>query len=112
MIKCKEFKKNISQNDKYILKYQLKWYIVLIKEINITMNGNLTIRQLRNLKSLTLEEASKLIGISREHLGRIETDFKSLRQVKLSTILKIVDIYETNINNIIFFEDNITQNGK
>jgi len=75
------------------------------------MNGKLTIRQLRNLKGLTLEEASKLIGISREHLGRIETDYNALKQVKLSTILKIVDIYETNVNDIIFFEDNTTQNG-
>lgn len=62
-----------------------------------------TIRELRLLSGLTLEEASKLIGITREHLGRIETDQKSLLGVKLTTILTLANVYQTKLDNIIFF---------
>lgn len=62
-----------------------------------------TIRQHRVHKGLSQETASNEVGISREHLGRIESDLEILRKTKIQTILDLATLYGCAVDEIIFF---------
>ena len=62
-----------------------------------------TIKQHRVLKGLSQESVASEIGISREHLGRIESDLELLRKTKIQTILDLASLYECSVDEITFF---------
>ncbi|QIK85828.1 helix-turn-helix transcriptional regulator [Erysipelothrix sp. HDW6B] len=68
------------------------------------MEEHLTIKQMRHIKGLSQESAAKSVGLSREHLGRIEKDPEQLRKVKIDTILNLVNHYGFSIGDVYFFK--------
>lgn len=60
----------------------------------------LTLKALRNNKGYSQETASKLIGISIDTLANYE---KGLTFPDIPILKKIEEVYETNYNNINFF---------
>lgn len=62
-----------------------------------------TIKLHRVLKGYSQEIAASKVGISREHLGRIESDLELLRKTKIQTILDLASLYECTVDEIIFF---------
>ncbi|WP_159638254.1 helix-turn-helix transcriptional regulator [Erysipelothrix anatis] len=67
------------------------------------MPEQLTIKQMRQIKGLSQEDAAVNIGMSREHLGRIENNPKLLRKAKIDTVLNLVNSYGYSINDVNFF---------
>lgn len=63
-------------------------------------NLQLTLKALRNNKGYSQETASKLIGISVDTLANYE---KGLTFPDIPILKKIEEVYETNYNNINFF---------
>lgn len=63
-------------------------------------NLQLTLKALRNNKGYSQEIASKLIGISVDTLANYE---KGLTFPDIPILKKIEEVYETNYNNINFF---------
>lgn len=62
-----------------------------------------TIKQHRVLKGLSQESVALEIGISREHLSRIESDLEQLRKTKIQTILDLAALYRCTVDEIVFF---------
>lgn len=60
----------------------------------------LTLKAIRINKGLTQEEASKMIGISVDTLGKYE---RGLTYPDIPILKRIEEVYEVNYNNIDFF---------
>ena len=58
-----------------------------------------TLKQLRNIKGLSQKEAAEKLGVSELTLANYE---KGIRQPTASTIKKIMEVYETTFDDIIF----------
>ena len=58
-----------------------------------------TLKQLRNIKGLSQKEAAEKLGVSEITLANYE---KGIRQPTAPTIKKIMEVYETTFDDIIF----------
>ena len=63
-----------------------------------------TLKQLRNIKGLSQKEAAEKLGVSEPTLANYE---KGLRQPNVETIKKMMALYDTSFDDIVFLSKEV-----